>query len=566
MPSPRQSFMPTPQSKRGYWNVDVVGDFTLPKNKSITFSGAGRNLHVKQDWQKLFRRGFSSIERSRMTVDEIGFNTKARIGKTTKSNKASSWQSRLLPEQRALILYQNYFTEPPFSLGWARNSELARSTYFQQPAGSARPYQSIGRAMSELSGGCVGFNDCPSTGQANTFGKIYFDIENEGTRAENEQEHANLYVYKMWALRKVLSPYTEIGGIGPVPHNSYGYSRSSDYSNPAPDWLWTMPARQIDATNTRGRGMPDDIVGKSFGGLADFQMPGTYFLSSDFDYAASHNGDEDRHWLASLLGEQEVNMKLSSKKRVAWQWLFNTQSTTPGEAERAELPAPPAVAEGIGIFYWFTGAHGTVFWDDWGDLTPDAPVVPGRENLDNNRNYACYEHYIHGLWRLFKHHGDMFNGQEKYINEQTECSYDNGKTWYRLNANALKRSGFQFARIIVNGDDILIAATKAYASPNEQSQLMVRYVQGNYRFYTTINLKGDEIFLGRAKMPTGNCIPAPSYTTIGSVDSAPFVATVSSYNCASGSITFSVEGETTSTVEFLATGITGWTANRSHTI
>ena len=566
--SPRQSFTPTPQSVRGYWNIDVVGDFYLPRSKSITFSGAGRNLHVSQDWQKIFRRGFSSVERSRMTPEEIGVDRSARLDGSTKSNREISWSSRLTPDQRALILYQNYFIDPPFNLYWAKNSELARQTYFEQPSGSARPRESIGNAMSELNGGCVAFNDCPSTGQLSTFGKIYFDIENEGTSLQNRQEHANLYVYKMWTIRKSVSPYTEIGGIGPVPHNSYGNSRASDYVT-SPDWLWSMQAKQIAETNTRGRGMPDAIVGRSFGEQTDFQMPGTYYLSSDFDYSAPHNGDGDRHWLASLLGEQEVNMKLSSKKRIAWQWLFNTQSNEAGQANRAEHPAPPTIAEGMGIFYWFTGANGTVFWDDWDDLTPNAPVVPGRENLDNNRNYACYEHYLHGLWRLFKHHGDLFNGQEKYLNEQTECSYDNGNTWYRLNANAQKQSRLPFARIIVNGDNILIAATQPYASANKQSQLMVRYIQDGYRFYTTINLRGDEIFLGRAKMPTGNSTFPPSATAIGSPtppESGLLAATVVSYNCATGAIVFGKTGGINATTEFSAIGITGWTTNLNHTI
>lgn len=568
IPSPRQAFTPTPQSVKGFWNIDVVGDFYLPKSKSITFCGAGRNLHVAQDWQKIFRRGFSSVERGRMTADEIGIVPTAKISRSMTSNKLSSWTSRLAPEQRALILYQNYFIDPPFNLAWGKNSEFARSTFFEQPSGSATPRESLGNAMSELSGGCVAFNDCPGTGgQINTFGKIFFDIENDGTSGPNQQEHANLYVYKTWALRKVVSPYTEIGGIMPTPHNSHGYSRTSDYTNPAPEWLWTMPARQIDATNTRGRGMPDAIVGKSFSDLADFQMPGTYFLSSDFDYAAVHTGDEDRHWLASLLGEQEVNMKLSPKKRIAWQWLFNTQSTDAGQAARAEHPAPPVIAEGMGIFYWFTGAYGTIFWDDWADLTPNAPVVPGRENLDNNRNYACYEHYIHGLWRLFKHNGDLFNGQEKYLNEQTECSYDNGQTWLRLNANGLKQGGLPFARAIVNGDEILIAATKPYASPNQQSQVMVRYVEGNYRFYTTINLKGDEIFLGRARMPTGtNTVPPSTTAVVPPPVSGGLTATVISYNCATGSMVLGKTGGANTATEFSAIGITGWTTNPNHTI
>ena len=490
-PTPRQPFTET--TGKGSWNIDIVGDFYLPKTKSVTWSGAGRNQHVSQDWSKLFRRGFSAIERTRMTSEEI---------LTIKTPKAPGWQSRLKPDQRALILYQNYFFDQPFNLPWSRNSEFASQTFFLRPEGS-NSRESIGQAMFELSGGCVTFNDCPSSGRVSTFGKIFFDLENDGTSDNNRQEHANIYTYKMWALKQVISPFTEIGDITPVPHNSFGYSRASDYAATDVEWLWNMPARQIDATNTRGRRMPDDIVGKSYADYADFQMPGTYYLISDFDYAIAHNGNEDRHWLASLLGEQEVNMKLSPKKRNAWQWLFNTQSADIPHGGKATVPAPPVIAEGTAIFYWFTGADGTIFWDDHADLLANQPTPtdPDQQGIGNDRNYSCYEHYLHGSWRLFKHHGDLFDGQEKYLNENTECSYDNGQSWLKLNANQIKTRNLPFVRAIVNRGQIVIAATQAYAAPSKTSRVLVRYNQDGYRFTTAINLTGDEIYIGRAKMP-----------------------------------------------------------------
>lgn len=502
-PTPRQAFTPT--SIKGFWNIDIVDDFYLPKTKSITWCGAGRNLHIAQDWSKLFKRGFSAIERGRMTGEEI---------LTIKTPKAAGWQSRLKPDQRAVILYQNYLLDLPFNLPWARNSELASQTYFLRPEGS-NSRESLGQAMLEMSGGCLTFGDCPGNSRVSTYGKIFFDIENDGTSEGNRQEQTNLYVYKMWALKRVISPFTEIGGIMPTPHNSFGYSRASDFANRNPEWLWINTAQHIEATNTRGRRMPDDIIGKSFADFANFQMPGTYSLISDFDYAIEHNGDADRHWLASLLGEQEVNMKLSAKKRIAWQWLFNTQSADIPHGGKATVPAPPAIAEGTAIFYWFTGADGTLFWDDHSDLIPNSPTPtnPEQQGIGNDRNYSCYEHYLHGSWRLFKHHSDMFTGEEKYLNEETECSYDNGKTWLKLNANQLKTRNLPFVRAIVNGDQILIAATQPYAGPSKTSQVLIRYNKDGHRFAAAINLTGDEIYLGRAKMPRvysvavgcGNC-------------------------------------------------------------
>ena len=493
-PTPRARFTPTPSSRKGYYSLDVVGDFTLPATKTITFCGAGRNLHVQQDRTKIFRRGFSAVDQSRMVTGvEIwkdGFPT-------------SRWRSSLQPSQRSVILYQAYFRDA-FGLAWAQNSDRAGETVYKAPGGaSARPNRNtLYQASSELAGQCMGFGDCPSGGLKSTYGFIFLDIENDGASMGQRQEQANLYTYMIKTIKENSSPQTQVGSIAPIPHNSVGYSRAEDYGTTA-DWLWTTPARHT--ATSRQRGMADDIVGKSFSDYADFQMPGTYYAYPDFDYSAPHTANNDRHWLAALVGEQEVNMKLSPRKRIAWQWLFNTQSELPNSG-KAEHAAPPAVAEGMGIFYWFTGAYGVLFWDDQVNLTPDqpSPADPGQKGLGNDRNYACYEHYVHGLWRLFNHHSDIFNGRETYLNEATECSYDGGQTWYKYNANQLKTHNVPFVRAIVNGDQILIAATKAYARAEQTNRVMMRYIQNGYSFYTTITLKGDEIYLGRATMSRGS--------------------------------------------------------------
>ena len=487
-PTPRARF--TPSTRKGYYNIDVVGDFALPATKTITFAGAGRNLHAAQDRTKLFRRGFSAVDQSRMVPN---------IEVWADGFPAKGWKSPLQPSQRSVVLYQDYFAIP-FGLTWARNSNLARDVVFRNPPQARTANRNtLFQASTELQGGCVGFGDCPPGGMKSTFGKIFLDIENDGVDRANEQEQANLYTFMAKTIKENVSPQTEVGSITPVPHNSFGNSKAEHYMA-RPDWLWDMPARKT--ATSQQRGMPIDIVGKSFADYIDFQMPGTYYVYPDFDYSARHTADDDRHWLAALLAEQEVNMKLSPKKRIAWQWLFNTQSSNYPNSGKASNPAPPAVAEGIAIFYWFTGAYGVLFWDDHKDLVPDqpSPTDLALQGINNDRNYACYEHYIHGLWRLFKHHSDLFNGRETYLNEATNCSFDGGKTWVGHNANQLKTRDLPFVRAIVNGDQILIAATKAYAQPEQTNQVMVRYVKDGYSFYTTISLKGDAIYLGRATM------------------------------------------------------------------
>ena len=489
--TPRSRFTPT--TRRGYWNANVVDDFRLPTTKSITFSGAGRNLYLRE-WDILFRRGFSAIDRTRMIFDaEI-----LRDG----AQPPAGWKSRLTFTQRADAVGQHHFREPPYSIAWAGNSELAPQTDFRPPARDPRSIQNIYSAIQALAGSCAAFGDCPGGARSSGYGTIFFDIENDGISAAKRQEQANLYAYFVKATRDiapdVAGRHTLIGGIAPIAHNGFGYSRADDY-NAAAEWLYTMPARHT--ATSRQRGMPDDIVGKSYSDYVDFQMPGTYYYYPDFDYSVPHHADAGRHWLGGLLSEQEYNIRLSDKKRIAYQWMFNTQGPF-YRSERASNPAPPAIAEGTAIFYWFTGAYGAVFWDDHVELTPDQPrpTDPAKQDLGNDRVYACYEHYIHGLWRLFKHHGDLFNGQEQYLNQQTDCSFDGGRTWYKYNANQLKTRKLPFARAIVNGNQILVAATMPYAAPGQRTSLMVRYVDNGKQFYTTVNLSGDEIFLGRATM------------------------------------------------------------------
>ncbi|MEZ0484242.1 hypothetical protein [Fibrella aquatica] len=490
-PTPRSQFTPT--TRKGYWNANVVGDFTLPKTKSIVFSAAGRNLYLK-DWSILFRRGFSAIDRTRMVFDtEIASDL---------SKLPRGWKSRLTFEQRADAVGQHHFRNAPFNLAWAGNSELAPQTSFRLPPNARGSRETIYSAIQALAGSCEAFGDCPNGVRSSGYSKIFFDIENDGISAGKQQEQANLYTYFAKATRDiapdVAGRHTEIGGIAPNAHNGFGYSRANDY-NASAEWLFTMPAKHT--ATSRQRGMPDEIVGKSYSDYVDFHMPGTYFYFPDFDYAVTHNADAGRHWLAGVLSEQEYNIRLTNKKRIAYHWVFNTQGPF-YKSEKASNPAPPAVAEGLAVFYWFTGAAGAVFWDDVVELTPDQPTPtdPAQQGISNDRVYACYEHYIHGLWRLFKHHGDLFNGKETYLNQQTECSFDGGRTWYKYNANELKTRKLPFARAIVNGNQILIAATMPYAKPGDQTSMMVRYVANGSQFYTTINLKGDEIYLGRATL------------------------------------------------------------------
>ena len=184
-PTPRSSFRPS--NRKGYWNIDVVDDFTLPASKALIFCGAGRNLHVDQDWSKLFRRGFSAIDHTRMVPDKEFADDPARLPK--------DWKSRLQPGQRSQWLTQGYFAGEPFRLEWARNSEAADNTPYRLPQSDRNWRQTLFQASMELCGSCVGYGDCPPGQLRNTNGFVILDIENEGISAFKQQEQANLFEF-----------------------------------------------------------------------------------------------------------------------------------------------------------------------------------------------------------------------------------------------------------------------------------------------------------------------------------------------------------------------------------
>ncbi len=263
-PTPRSEFTPT--TRKGYYNIDVVGDFTLPATKKLIFAGSGRNLHVQQDRTKLFRRGFSAVDILHMVPDvEIWHDI----------NVPPGWKSPLTIDQRAFILYRNYFLDS-FNLPWAADNTKATEVIYKLPPSAPETRNNLYQACKELDGTCYRFGDCGPTYDSwrGTIGTVVLDIENN-YGISNEQEQANLYTFMMKNLKKSFSPQTEIGSVDPLAHNGYGYSRAIDYTA-GPDLILNLPAKQTATSHQRG--MPDDIVGKSYHDYADYLMAGTYFL------------------------------------------------------------------------------------------------------------------------------------------------------------------------------------------------------------------------------------------------------------------------------------------------
>lgn len=200
--------------------------------------------------------------------------------------------------------------------------------------------------------------------------------------------------------------------------------------------------------------MQDDNgnVGGSFYNKMDILTPSAYYF---YPYENPYGKD----YLSYLLFQIEVNRAWSDKPIVPFIWLRYHDSYTPGS-----LQIPSFMAEATAIFPFFSGAKGLWLWEN------------GYFETARQENYATYEHFIYGLYRLSRF-GDMFEGNHELVIPQSARDNMEQKTplW----------------RGVVKGNRIVIAAQNPYAADNQETSVNVYH--GNW--YRTITLKGKEIHL-----------------------------------------------------------------------
>ena len=192
-------------------------------------------------------------------------------------------------------------------------------------------------------------------------------------------------------------------------------------------------------------------VGGEFYNQLDFLTPSTYYF---YDY----NSPLGKEYLSYLLFTIEVNRAWSDKDIIPFIWLKYHNEFNP------TTPFIPAfMAEASAIFPFFSGAKGIWLWDN---------------PIDRNDNYATYEYFINGLYRLSQHK-DMFEGAYELLIPQAARDH------YELR-NTIWRG-------VVKGNQILIAAHNPYATENQTDSLLVTY-KG---WAKKIALKGRETALCR---------------------------------------------------------------------
>ena len=244
-------------------------------------------------------------------------------------------------------------------------------------------------------------------------------------------------------LKSKINPATLISAYSDVPVRNTWLNITS---NSWQDWTTNL---------ARTHYLNQDNAGK-VGGVYQNELT---ILSPSPYYYYGYDNPFGKDYLSYLLFHIEVNRAWSDKPIVPFVWLRIHDSYDPNTPM-----ITPFMAEATAIFPFFSGAAGLWLWEN-----PFSPV-------SRQENYAAYEHFIYGLYRLsaFK---DMFEGAHQLVIPQSARDHMElqNPVW----------------RGVVKGNEIVIAAQNPYAADNAET--IINVFHNNW--HRTITLKGKEVFL-----------------------------------------------------------------------
>lgn len=193
-------------------------------------------------------------------------------------------------------------------------------------------------------------------------------------------------------------------------------------------------------------------------------------------YYYGYNNPIGKDYLTYLLFQIEVNKAWSDKPIIPFVWMRIHDSFD------STVPLIPAFqAQATAIFPFFSGAKGLWLWENTG-------IADSRQE-----NYATYENFIYGLYRLseFK---DMFEGNYDLVIPES--------------ARDLMTSKKPVWRGVVKDGNILIAAQNPYASETDQTSVTLSHG----KWVKTITLTGRDVFLCKYDLSQDNSATEPNIT------------------------------------------------------
>lgn len=426
------SFQLTPVTKNRTIEWQKFPEFSLPF--SIVYGGPRFS-----DFQKLpLKHGFSHLA-------------------TSDGNDAD-----LLPSQRAAVWYGTGYASAnqpweTIKSPWGNNIELYKTKWKNDMAGFANAFTNSagsGRADIDLfvsdielqiksNDSILVLKNHPSTPLA------FKSLDNQSFITQYKKDIQALYAQAFAETKIYSSSNTKIGGYSDAPIlNTYINIAGNSWQK------WTSDVSLLNYVNF-------DFSKNTIGGDAfknqDIFFPSAYYY---YDYPSPLAPD----YLAYLLFQIEVNRAWTSKPIIPFVWLRYSYTVS-----IAKKFIKPFMAEATAIFPFFSGANGLWLWDD-----------PG--SFKNDENFATYEYFINGLYRLSQYK-DMFTGNyELVIATPAREFVDTRKPIWRA---------------VAKGNDLLVAAHNPYAK-DENEVVNVEIAYKTYR--QNVTLKGYEVFLCKFDM------------------------------------------------------------------
>jgi hypothetical protein len=465
------------------WNISSYGQFDcIPANNTFSFSPSPLAQTKFIDWAKFptFSLPFNIVYGGPRFGDSN--QSPLKHGFSHLSTYFGSDSTNLPPKNRALIWYgvaYDFRNPQPWQLirsPWANNLDNYRIKWESEMAGYASQFNDTKVTKSPAAdifmmdierhweGQFQFVTDLSILAQKNNVltPKNYSSLSDLQYVNRYKNDMLNLYSAPINYLKSagLLTKVNKISSYADVPIR---YQSSNIEGNSWADWQ--------SKSSTLSYLMKDTVsgnLGGSLYGQLDMLAPSAYIQA---DYA-SNPKVRGGNYLSELLFQIEVNKAWSKKESMPFVWLRYEDFSLPGARFVKSYQA-----EAMAIFPFMAGSNSLWLWDD-GDT------------FQANDNYATYEYFINGLYKLslFK---SFFTGNYAFYAPQ--------------NARDLNVNQLPVWRAIVKDNQILIAAQNPYAAENEVTKLPVSYKGWS----NIITLTGREVFLCAFKLVDITAVETP---------------------------------------------------------
>jgi hypothetical protein len=433
------SFIPTASGQTKSINWTAFPEFSLPFK--IIYGGPRFN-----DNQQLpLKHGFSHIS-TYFGADSVNLPVKNRAliwyGVAYNFQNPQPWQEIRSPWANNLELYKTKW----------RGDMAAYASHFTDTKGTSSPAADI--LMMDIERHWEGqfqiATDMSILAQKNSLliPKSYSLLPDIQYVNRYKNDMLKLYAEPINYLKNagLLTKFNKISSYADVP------IRNQTFNIEGNQWAdWQVNTERLSYL------MKDSLSGKlggNFYSQMDILAPTCYVHD---DYAANPKA-KGGNYLAEFLFQIEVNKVWSPKEILPFVWLRYEDFSLPGARF-----VKPYQAEAMAVFPFMAGSKGLWLWEDG-------------NTFSNNDNYAIYEYFINGLYKLSLYKS-FFEGENVF--------------YMPTNARDLYVSQTPVWRAVIKGKQILIAAQNPYAAENENTNFTVNYKNWSNK----ITLKGRELFL-----------------------------------------------------------------------